>query len=516
MPARRVRCLLASVAAAGAVALLPAAASAHPEACAASTSISSNATVDWFEDWGVEYDACLGKSVVTNFDDSNARLQAVGDAEGTGNLVNVYNRPKATPFETEADLNSDLAFEDDYAYQGNYDGVQIFDVSKPERPRLVSQIHCPGSQNDVTVNDGILVTSTDSVRNKAECEGNASVPTSSPEYGQPTNWEGLRIFDVSDPANPRYVTAVRTDCGSHTHTVLPERDRLLIYVQSYDLGARKYECDSALTQHDKISIVEIPRDDPAAAAVVNEPVLFPDGGNDGTSGTRRATTGCHDITVYQEIDLAAGACTGEGVLLDISDPENPEVLSNIEDENFAFWHSATISHDGKRVLFTDELGGGSQAVCNDTIGPRRGADGIYDITDPANPRLLSYFKIPRAQTNTENCVAHNGNLIPNEQGRDILVQSWYQGGLSVIDWTDGTNPKELAWYDRGPLSNERLILGGNWSTYFYNGYIFGSEIQRGFDVYKLKGYGRGFKSDTLNAQTQLPLGKPGWGNGRDN
>jgi hypothetical protein len=514
MPARRVRWMFASVAAVGALALLPAAATSHPEECSSTGALSGNPSADWFADWTAQNDGCMSTAAVRGFDDTSAQL-APGETDGTPNLTNVFNKPKAPPFEVEGDFNSDLAFEGDYAYQGNYDGVQIFDVSKPSKPKLVSTIHCPGSQNDVTVNDGILVTSTDSVRNKAECEGNVSVPTTSPEYGQPSNWEGLRIFDVSDPRNPEYVTDVFTDCGSHTHTVVPEDDRLLIYVQSYDINAAKYECKGP---HDKISIVEIPKDDPASAEVINEPVLFPDGGNDGTSGTRRATTGCHDITVYQALDLAAGACTGEGVLMDISDPENPEVLSNIEDENFAFWHSATISNDGKKVLFTDELGGGGQAVCNPTIGPNRGADAIYDITDPANPRFLSYFKIPRTQSNTENCVAHNGNLIPNNTGRDILVQSWYQGGLSVIDWTDGSNPKEIAWYDRGPLSNDRLILGGNWSTYFYKGHIFGSEIQRGFDVYKLDdprvAGSSAYKTKTLNAQTQFPQGKPGWGDGR--
>jgi hypothetical protein len=177
--------------------------------------------------------------------------------------------------------------------------------------------------------------------------------------------------------------------------------------------------------------------------------------------------------VYQAIGLAAGACTGEGVILDISDPVHPKVVSNVEDPNLAFWHSATISNDGKRVLLTDELGGGGQATCNPTVGPNRGADAIYDITDPANPRFLSYFKIPRTQSNTETCVAH-----------------------------------EIAWFDRGPIAEDHLELGGNWSTYCYNGRIFGSEIYRGFDVYKLhgiKGSGQ-FKAGTLNAQTQAPLG----------
>jgi hypothetical protein len=240
--------------------------------------------------------------------------------------------------------------------------------------------------------------------------------------------------------------------------------------------------------------------------VVAEPHLFPDGGNDGTAGTirRNGTTGCHDITVYQEKGIAAGACTGEGVILDIRNPVRPKVLANIEDTNFAFWHSATFSNDGKKVLFTDELGGGSAPTCNSTIGPRRGADGIYDITDPANPRFMSYFKMPREQTNEENCVAHNGNLIPNKKGRDVMVQSWYQGGISVIDWTNPKKVKEIAWFDRGPIVP--TALGGFWSSYYYNGYIYGSEIQRGFDVFKLedkaiKGAEK-FQYGTLNAQTQ--------------
>ena len=504
MPARRVCHVLAITAALAAVSLMPTAASAHPEACAVTGGITGSPLADVFESWAASSEGCLSANVVAGFDDSGATL-APGETAGTDNIELRSNTPKPAPFEAEADFNSDLAFENGYAFGGNYDGVQIWDVRDEDNPKLAASIHCPGSQNDVTVNDGILVTSTDSIRNKAECEGNVSVPTSSPEYGQPTNWEGLRVFDVSNPRKPKFLTAVRTDCGSHTHTVLPERDRLLIYVQSYDISSAKYECKGP---HDKISIVEVPKRNPAAARVVAEPVLFPDGGNDGTSGTLRATTGCHDITVYQAIGLAAGACTGEGVILDIRNPLEPKVLANIEDPNFAFWHSATISNDGKRVLFTDELGGGGQPTCNPTVGPTRGADAIYDITDPANPRFLSYFKIPRTQSNTENCVAHNGNLIPNSQGRDILVQSWYQGGLSVIDWTDGSNPKEIAWFDRGPISNERLVLGGNWSTYFYNGRIYGSEIQRGFDVYKLTGVkGSGdIRTGTLNAQTQFRMG----------
>ncbi len=503
MPAGRVRYLLAATVSVAACALLPAAAQAHPEECANVGAVASSPSADWFADWTADKDSCMNAAAVNNFDDSGADL-AIGETDGTSNLRLLSNRPKGVPFEAQTDFNSDLAFENGYAFQGNYDGVQIFDVRDPDtEPRLAAQIHCPGSQNDVTVNDGILVTSTDSVRNKAECEGNMSVPTTSPEYGQATNWEGLRIFDVRNPYRPRYLGNVFTDCGSHTHTVIPDGNRLLVYVQSYDINTAKYECKGP---HDKISIVSIPKANPANARVIAEPVLFPDGGNDGTAGTLRATTGCHDITVYPEKDLAAGACTGEGVIMDIRNPANPKVLANIEDTNFAFWHSATISHDGKRVLFTDELGGGSAPTCNADIGPRRGADAIYDITDPANPRFLNYWKIPRMQANTENCVAHNGNLIPNNKGRDIMVQSWYQGGVSIIDWTNPKGKvKELAWFDRGPFA-ETLVLAGQWSTYWYNGLLYGSEIQRGFDVFKfndpaIAGH-KSFKADTLNAQTQ--------------
>ena len=476
---------------------LPAAAGAHPEECASTNALTGAPSAEWFADWTAENDGCMSAAAVRGFDDSDAQLTAAGAVDGTPNLTLTSNTPKPAPFENTADFNSDLAFEDGYAYGGNYDGVQIWDV-RGATPRLESFIHCPGSQNDVTVNDGILVTSTDSRRTDDTC---ASGVTSTPSA--PTTWEGLKIFDVRNSAEPKFVKSVRTDCGSRTHTVIPERNRLLVYVQSYDVAAGRYECDG---DHDKISIVTIPKKNPRGAEVIAEPVLFPDGGNDGTSGTLRATTGCHDITVYPEKGLAAGACTGEGVIMSIRNPVEPKVLANIEDPNFAFWHSATLSKDGKCVLFTDELGGGGQPTCNSTVGPNRGADAIYDISDPSDPVFMSYFKIPREQTDQENCVAHNGNLIPNSKGRDVLVQSWYQGGTSVIDWTNPRNVEEIAWFDRGPISETALVLGGFWSTYYYNGRIYGSEIQRGFDVFELNDSrvegAENFRYRTLNAQTQ--------------
>ena len=497
---RRIGPAVAGLAAFAVLAFAPAAI-AHPEECSTTSSWAG----EWFSPYtswqAAEASTCTSEAVQNNYDDSSAQLTAQ-DQQGTENLDLIASRPKTGTFAPEAAFNSDIAFEDGYAYQGNYEGINIWDVRRPSEPRLVNQIICNGSHNDVTVNDGILVTSTDSRRASDACN---APPATDPS--QPTTWEGLRVWDVRNPRKPELQTTVRTDCGSHTHTVLPEKKRLIIYANSYDVAPGRYLCDG---EHDQLSVVEIPRKNPAAARVVNEPVLWPDGGNDGTAGTLRKTTGCHDITVYQAIDLAAGACTGQGSLFDISDPVNPKVISSVEDENFAFWHSATISQDGKKVLFTDEKGGGAGAECNETVGPNRGADGIYDITDPANPRLLSYFKIPRTQTNEENCVAHNGNAIP-VRGRDVLIQSWYQGGVSVVDWTNGSDPKELAWFDRGPIDTTRRVLAGFWSSYYYNGAIYGSEIQRGWDVFKLEG--REFReaervrTGTLNAQTQFPLGR---------
>jgi hypothetical protein len=502
MRAPRVRHLLVAAIAIGVVALIPSTAAAHPEACA-EKGVFAGSSAGWVEEWASDSEACMNQAAVNGFDDSSAAL-AAGETDGTDNLSLLSSKPKPAPHDASADFNSDIAFENGYAFVGNYDGFQVWDVRDGQEPALASTVLCPGSQNDVTVNDGILVTSTDSRRTDDSCQSTA---TTTP--ADPSTWEGLKVWDVRDPYNPRYIKSVRTDCGSHTHTVLPERDRLIIYVQSYDVAAGRYLCDDeSQTGHDQISIVEIPRNNPTAAQVVAEPKLFPDGGNDGTSGTLRKTTGCHDITVYQEKGIAAGACTGQGVILDIRNPVEPKVLANIEDTNFAFWHSATISNDGKRVLFTDELGGGSQATCNPTVGQRKGADAIYDITDPANPRFLNYFKIPRTQNNSENCVAHNGNLIPNKRNRDVLIQSWYQGGVSVIDWTNPKKIKEIAWFDRGPFGTAEppSPLAGFWSSYYYNGYIYGSEIQRGFDVFELddkaiKGAEK-FHYDTLNAQTQ--------------
>jgi hypothetical protein len=209
------------------------------------------------------------------------------------------------------------------------------------------------------------------------------------------------------------------------------------------------------------------------------------GGNYGP-GTQSSneTNQCHDITVYPQIGLAAGACSGNGILLDISDPVHPARLDAVSDKNFAYWHSATFNNEGTKVIFTDEWGGGTRPRCRKTDPLNWGADAIFSITN-RKLKFEGYYKMPAPQTEQENCVAHNGSLIP-VPGRDIMVQAWYQGGVSVFDFTDAAHPQEIAFFDRGPLDAKELYLGGYWSAYWYNGRIYGSEIMRGLDVFRLK------------------------------
>lgn len=421
--------------------------------------------------------------------------QLPGEMASTQNLQLVKNIPQEGV--NAGSFYSDLAFHGDVAIQGTYGGLNFYDIRHPQKTTLIGEIACPGGQGDPSVTpDGSLVfMSVDAARSDPTCE------STSTSTRNPDGWEGIRIFDISDLANPQYVGNVRTDCGSHTHTLVPgdSDDVVYIYVSSYGPSFNFPNCQPP---HDSISIIEVPLDDPGSAAVVNKQQLFPDGGAPGTAG-------CHDITVYPELDLAAGACMGEGVLMDISDPVEPYVIDSITDANFAFWHSATFSNDASRVIFTDELGGGGAPTCNEAVGPLRGANAIFDIVGEGDNRtleFLNYFKIPRLQTATENCVAHNGSLVPVND-RDIMVQSWYQGGVSVWEFTDPMNPVELAWFDRGPLESG---IGGSWSAYWYNGYIFSSEITRGFDVLRLTGTegvssANRVKQDHFNAQTQYAL-----------
>ncbi len=421
--------------------------------------------------------------------DDSAAQNDQPDRIASKNMALIANRPKSGPFSPPPGTpgagqldyaNSDLAFKGDYAFAGNFQGFMVYDISNPSDPQPTTQLVCPGGQGDVSVYKNILVYSVDSPRSDSTCN---SQPSST---SVPTAWEGLRIFNIKDPANPKYVASVRTDCGSHTNSLAPTKDgrTLYSYVSSYSPSDANVNCQPP---HDKISVVKIPLGQAKDSEVVSTPVLFPEGGNPGGNGSSN-TTGCHDITTYPSKDIAAGACMGDGILMDISDRENPVVTEQVTDtENFAFWHSATWNNAGTKVVFTDELGGGVAPTCNEETGSTRGANGIYNVNKDGQLVFKSYYKMPRTQTNEENCVAHNGSLIPVE-GRDIMVQAWYQGGISVFDFTKSGKPVELAWFDRGPLDPAGTgpfptgSLGGSWSAYWHNGKVFSNDIAKGFDV----------------------------------
>ncbi|WP_396027491.1 LVIVD repeat-containing protein [Actinoplanes sp. TBRC 11911] len=429
-------------------------------------------------------------------------IPGVDEIVSSANLKQVAHLPKTGPFAES--FNTDWAFQGRYAYGGNYNGFSVYDLRNPKAPKLAAQVLCPGSQNDVSVSGNLLFLGTDSQRTNDSCVNEGST-TAVPG----DRWEGIKIFDIRDPLTPKYIKSIKTDCGSHTQTMVPGKKHdpnVYLYISSYNLSTA--DQPNCAQPHDKISIIKVPKYNPKAATVVAAPIVFPDGGYPGTPG-HTATSGCHDITVYAEKDIAAGACMGDGVLFDISKRTAPKVITTVRDTvNFAFWHSATFNNNGTKVVFTDELGGGGAATCNPEIGPNRGADAIYDVVGHgkrAKFEFRSYFKIPRTNTATENCVAHNGSLIP-VPGRDIMVQAWYQGGVAVWDFSDSRRPKEIAFWERGPISDTTLVLGGSWSAYWYNGYIYSNDIDKGIDVLELKDYrtniAKFFRTDTFNAQTQ--------------
>ncbi|MER5566851.1 hypothetical protein ABT083_11675 [Streptomyces goshikiensis] len=441
----------------------------------------------------------LGSGIAQGRDIGPGEIPGKDEIVHSRNIKPLANIPSANP----DGINSDLAFQGRYAYAGSYDGFTIYDIDDPKAPKTVSRVLCPGGQNDISVSGDLLFLSTDSSRSDDSCNSVSQPAT------EKSSWEGIKIFDIKDKKNPKYIKSVETACGSHTHTLVPGNRDIYLYVSSYSPSEAFPDCQPP---HDGISVVKVPRKAPTQAAVVAFPVLFPDGGNPGgpvNPGVSK-TTGCHDITVLPSKDLAAGACMGDGILFDISEPEQPRVIDRVQDNvNFSFWHSATFNERANKVVFTDELGGGGGATCNEATGPNRGADGIYDITGRGDHRKLvfrSYFKIPRHQADTENCVAHNGSLIPVGGGRDIMVQAWYQGGVSVWDFTDSDKPKEIGYFERGPLTTDVLGLGGSWSAYYYNGHIYSNDIVKGLDVLRLDDWrtesAKRVWMDRLNVQSQ--------------
>jgi uncharacterized protein (DUF305 family) len=398
--------------------------------------------------------------------------------------------------------NTDLAFSGDVLFEGNYHGFSAYRVEVPASPQLVSSVVCPGGQGDVSVVGNLLIMSVEQTRGRLDCglQGVAE-PVSEARF------RGVRIFDISDMRLPRQVAAVQTCRGSHTHTLVTDPDdegNVYLYgsgTSSVRPGDELDGCSDESPLEDpntalfRIDVIQIPLTRPEEARIVSRPYIFRDpesgaiaglwqGGDHGPGTQRtRETRQCHDITAYPEIGLAAGACSGNGILLDISDPINPVRLDEVVDPGFAYWHSATFNNDGTKVIFTDEWGGGGRPRCRASDPREWGADAIFDIVD-GKMQFRSHYKLPAPQTEQENCVAHNGSLVP-VPGRDIMVQAWYQGGISVIDFTDSSNPVEIAFFDRGPLDAEKLVMAGYWSAYWYRGFIYGTEIARGLDVLEL-------------------------------
>ena len=397
--------------------------------------------------------------------------------------------------------NTDVAFRDDIMVAGSYHGFNIYELGDDGHPDLTASVVCPGGQGDVSIVDDLLIMSVEETRGRVDC-GLEGVTDEISE----DRFRGLRIFDISDLTRPKQVGAVQTCRGSHTHSVVsgPDADGKLIVYNSGISRVRDEEelpgCFDESPGDDRtalfrIDVIEIPVDNPAASRIIDSPTVFADpetgalaglwrGGDHGenTQETYR-TDQCHDITVFPSLNLAAGACSGNGILFDITDPRAPERIDAVSDSGFAYWHSATFNNDGSKVLFTDEWGGGTRPRCRTYDPLTWGADAIYDIVD-GKLVFRSHFKMPAPQGETENCVAHNGSIIP-VPGRDIFVQAWYQGGLSIIDFTDSANPIEIAYFDRGPIDDTDLVTGGYWSTYWYQGRIYGTEIIRGIDVFAL-------------------------------
>ena len=508
-----------------------------------------------------------------NPDPRVALAPGVFDAEEAAwNLRVVSKTPPSSDF--VGGINSDLAFAGDLVFQGSFSGFQVWDISEPSRPTLASAYHCPASQSDVSTYRNLLFVSGEDFGARLDCGTEGVRDRVSPE-----RIRGIRIFDITDVRNPRYIANVQTCRGSHTHSLVEDPsdpDNVYIYV-SGSAPVRAAEelpgCSGAPLTEDpnsalfRIEVIRVPLANPERAAIVSSPRIFTDlvdppshglapddraemdlqlagllaqglfvveldgqiaqlsdelaqfwldslvsarGGSGAPTAADSANlrasapelvarrqavraaerggpapgpTQCHDITVYSAIGLAGGACEGYGFLLDVSDPVNPQRVTAVSDENFSYWHSATFNNDGTKVLFTDEWGGGGGPKCRATDPREWGANALFSIED-RQLRFRGYYKLPVVQPSTENCVAHNGSMLPIP-GRDIMVQSWYQGGISVFDWTDPSNPVEIAFYDRGPISADQPRMAGSWSVYWYNGLIVSSEIARGLDILEL-------------------------------
>ena len=456
-----------------------------------------------------------------------AMIFAPPTTQEEGQALNARIQASPDTFSPLALSNTDMALSGNRLFVGNFNGFNAYDVSSG-KPELILSVVCPGGQGDLSVHGDLLFMSVEENRGRVDCGASGAGGAVNAE-----RFRGVRIFDISDLQNPRQVAAVQTCRGSHTHTLVPSSDPNVLYVyNSGTSGVRRAEelsiCSSgepgrnADTALYSIDVIKVPLDRPQDAAIVNRPRIFADengridglwtGGRIGVTSQETAQTNqCHDITVFPGINRAAGACAGNGIFLDISDPENPKRISDLFDPDMAYWHSATFDNTGDKIVFTDEWSGGIGARCQLEDPGTWGANLIATIGGDGKLRGRAFHKLPSAQNASENCVAHNGNLIP-VPGRDLMVQAWYQGGISVMDFSDPMKPVEIAYFDRGPLDADRLMVGGSWSAYWFNGRIYSSEIARGVDVLKLVpsdmlspaeiAAAEAVRMDVINPQTQ--------------
>ncbi|MGH9468136.1 MAG: LVIVD repeat-containing protein, partial [Terriglobales bacterium] len=426
--------------------------------------------------------------------------------------------------------NSDMTFDGNYVIQGNFHGLLFYNISNPEKPYLQTAVVCPGGQGDVSVYKNLLFVSVES-GGTVNCSNPKPLPASyrtemmaafkKIEAGDknvkmpqrpadPSAFEGIRIYDISNINSPRQVADIQSCRGSHTNTLVTSASDpgdVYIYlngVSGVRPAAELAGCNTGGPTDPNsslygVEVMKVPVADPSTASLVGRARIFASanahvlnalwtGGNHGAdTQTTAQTTGCHDITADPSLGLAAGACEGNGILLNISNPAHPVRITDAADSNFSFWHSASFNNSGTTVVYTDEWGGGTQPRCRATDPMNWGADAIFTMEGTGSHRHMvfdSYYKMPAPQSDTENCVAHNGSLIP-VPGRDIMSQAWYQGGASIFDFTNPHKPYEIAYFDRGPISATKLVIGGYWSVYWYNGYLYGSEIARGLDVFQL-------------------------------
>ena len=429
-------------------------------------------------------------------------------AQAISNLELVSSTPRPAGFFDAASLNSyslinsDIAFKKNFIIQGSFHGFMIWDAADPAHLKLRTAFVCPGGQMDPSIHDDLLFLAAEMPNARVDCGAQGVRDSVSKD-----RFKGVRIFDIRDIDHPKQIATVQTCRGAHTQTLLvdpADKENIYIYgsgtfaVRSPNelagCSARPADQDTT-TSLFRIDVIKVPLARPQDARVISSPRLFADSGKiaglwmGGNHGEGTQTTGitdqCHDITVYQAIGLGAGACSGNGILIDVSKPSAPKRVAVVSDVNFAYWHSATFNNDGTTVVFTDEWGGGQAARCRTTDRPEWGADAIFKLSGHTLTPA-SYYKLPAAQSPMENCVAHNGSLIP-VPGRDIMAQAWYQGGISIVDFTDAAHPLEIGYFDRGPVDSTRLVsFGGSWSAYWYNGHIVSSEIARGIDILSLK------------------------------